>query len=188
LAGLTLGAGIGGLGAVGGTVEGTKAAALAGAGANTATPALNASIAAMNAPGAASSVSPFITQGLSAIGSKGALAPGAGVLAPAFGGGLTNAQVAAAGFGPEAGGIYSAGSSPINAGKMDKAMEVMAQGQSMAGGQPSQPRPKATSFPEIRMASSQGANPLPGEELRKRRMASGIRTPGMSRIGGSRNV
>ncbi len=30
-----------------------------------------------------------------------------GVLAPAFGGGLTNAQVAAAGFGPEAGGIYA---------------------------------------------------------------------------------
>jgi hypothetical protein len=71
---------------------------------------------------------------------------------------------------------------------LDKAIGALEKVQSVAGGQPSQPRPKAPRFPETRMASSQGANPLPGEELRKRRMASGIRTPGMSRIGGSRNV
>ena len=189
LAGLTLGAGIGGLGAAGGTIAGTKAAAAAGAGSTAVTPALNASIAAMGTPAAASTVSPFITQGLGAMGvGQGALAPGAGVLASGAGGGLTAGQVAAAGFGPEAGGIYSAGSSPIDAGKIDKAMEIMGQGQSMAGGQPSQPRPQTPSFPETRMASRQSPNPLPGEELRKRRMNSGIRTPGMSRIGGSRNV
>jgi hypothetical protein len=202
LTGAGLGAGIGSLGATSGTVAGTTAAANSGVVPAATNPLISPWLptslqAPMNISGPiplastlqAANAAPTVAQTLGAGAANLAPpAPGAGVLLPEFGGGLTEAQVAAAGFGPEAGGIYSAGSSPIDAGKIDKAMKIMGQGQSMAGGQPSQPRPKTPSFPETRMASRQGPNPLPGEELRKRRMNSGIRTPGMSRIGGSRNV
>ena len=111
LTGFALGAGAGALAApaAAGTVAGTTAAGASGAaGATSATPALTAALSNI-AAGTTSGVSPFITGGLGAMGvGPGALAPGAGVLASGAGGGLTAGQVAAAGFGPSAGGIYAA--------------------------------------------------------------------------------
>jgi hypothetical protein len=174
-----IGAGLGGAAAP--TVAGTKAAANVGVASTAVNPALNASIAAMNAPAAASSVSPFITQGLSAIGSKGALAPGAGVLAPAFGGGLTNAQVAAAGFGPEAGGIY-AGRSGLASILDNKGTSMALQGLGKATARP-QRQAMGSPPPPQRRSGPMQPPPMPGragiEQLRR----PGRNLPGNRRLG-----
>ena len=193
-----IGAGIGGLGAAGAKAAGT------GMSLGNLTSGMN--VAGMTMPGplvqgsmipaAASSAVPTLAGTAGTVGSMGinsltggmpianTTAPGQFLTSgPSSIGATTGATPPPVPAIPSTPGVNS-----IDAGKMDKAMKMMGQVQSMAGGQPSQPRPQTSGFPETRMASRQGPNPLPGEELRKRRMNSGIRTPGMSRIGGSRNV
>lgn len=182
-----IGAGIGG-GAAVPTVAGPKAAAAAGVvPATTNAWALQAPMNISGISPLASTVqaahaAPTFAQTLGQVGTGASnLAPGSGVLAHGFGGGLTNAQVASAGFGPEAGGVY-AGKSGLASMLDNKGTSMALQGLSKATAKPQRQAMGSPPPPQRRRGPMQPP-PMPGragiEQLRR----PGRNLPGNRRIG-----